>query len=268
MEEQQEREQVEAERRRAEMRERRAGGAGGDELGALRSRRLLIALGGGGSSVTRLTADGSSGEVDWALGGEIAWLIPLTDRGIAFGIGLSYTNLPVSGCSAAQTRGSVGALQLAPRIPISLGKRAWLNIRAGAHLGVAATWPGETVRDECARARLGSEDSGIAYGARLKDGDAQARVSLSDLGWRGYGLAVGPDAEVGVLFGAGPSDVYVGVAGFLRHDQIFAFVSANDYRFRDELASSVTIHSTEVSGLDGRASMARFQFGARGVVLF
>ena len=270
MEEQQERERLEEERRRAEVRDRRAGGAGGGggELDQLRSRRLLIAAGVGGASVSRLTADGNQGEVDWSLGGEMAWLVPLNDRGLALGIGLSYTNLPVSGCSQTQTRGSVGALQLAPRIPIPLGKRAWLTIRAGAHIGVVGTWPSEQVRDECARASLSGDTGEIAYGVRLSDGDASARVTYSDLGWRGYGLAVGPDAEIGAMFGAGANPMYVGIAGFLRHDQLFAFVSASDYRFRDETTSSLTLHSTNVSGLDGRASMARFQFGVRGVVLF
>lgn len=266
MEEQQEADKAREEARRADRRSS-SSGAGGGERDAFRSRRLVLAGGIGGATVTRLESDGSTGEVEWSAGGEGAYLVPLKDDGLALGIGVSYTNLPVSGCSQAQTRASVFAVQIAPRIPISLGKRAWLSIRAGAHVGGGGTWPSDDVRNTCAADRLANPDDRVAYGVRLTSGTASDRLSYAELGWRGASFVVGPDLEVAAMFGAGSANMYLGAAAFLRHDQVFAIVNGDTYHFRDE-GSGLSLYSAPVAGMDGKASMARFQFGVRGVVMF
>ncbi|MCP4870597.1 MAG: hypothetical protein GY898_17990 [Proteobacteria bacterium] len=265
MEEQQEAEQAREDARRADR--GTTTGPSGDERDRFRSRKLVLAGGIGGATVTRLQADGTTGEVDWSAGGEGAYLIPLKDNGLALGLGVSYTNVPVSGCSQAQTRASLFAVQIAPRIPISLGKRAWLSIRAGAHIGGGGTWPSDDVRDSCAVDRLANPDDRVAYGVRLSSGPATGRLSYAELGWRGASFVVGPDLEVAALFGAGSANMYLGAAAFLRHDQVFAIVNGDTYHFRDE-GSGLSLFSSPVAGLDGKASMARFQFGVRGVVIF
>jgi hypothetical protein len=61
--------------------------------------------------------------------------------------------------------------------------------------------------------------------------------------------------------------MYFGAAAYLRHDQVFAVVKADTYHFRDE-GSSLSLFSSQIAGLDAKASMARFQFGVRAVVMF
>jgi hypothetical protein len=265
MEGQQELDRADEEARRRELEQQR--GAADTDLAGFRRHRLYLAAGGGGASITRLTADGSEGEVGWTAGGEVGYLIPVKERGVAIGIGLSYANLPVSGCSRAQTRGSVAALHVGPRVPVHLGRRAWLSIRGGLHVGAAGTWPGSAARTACA----GNDgDSGVLYGLRLADSTtgAEARISYAEVGWRGYAVAFGPDLEVGAMFGAGKGSSYLGVAGFIRHDQLFAVVRGDTYYFKAEGNTSADLGSESISGMDGKASMARFQFGLRGVVMF
>lgn len=267
MQEQQEQDRLGEQARREELREQRASGSSAD-LDAFRRHKLYLVAGGGGTSVTRLTADGSQGEVGWTAGGELGYLIPVGGKGIGVGIGLSYANLPVSGCSRVQTRASAAALHVGPRVPVHLGKRAWLSIRGGLHVGAAGTWPGQSARDACARSSLEpGDDAGVLYGFRLSDGSDEARLSYAQVGWRGYALTFGPDLEVGAVFGAGGS-AYMGVAGFLRHDQLFAVVRGGTYHFQTGGGASSALGSASVSSMDGKASMARFQFGLRGLVMF
>ena len=265
MEEQQEQDQLAEDARRRELREQRA--VGSADLDEFRRHRLYMAAGGGGTSVSRLAADGSHGEVHWTAGGEVGYLIPVAARGVSVGIGLSYANLPVSGCSRVQTRASAAAVHVGPRVPVHLGKRAWLSIRGGLHVGAAGTWPGQSARDACARSNLEpGDDDGVLYGFRLSDGETEARISYAEVGWRGYALSFGPDLEVGAVFGAGP--LYLGVAGFLRHDQMFAVVRGGTYHFQAEGGASPSLGSASISAMDGKVSMARFQFGLRGLVMF
>ena len=266
MEEQQEQDRVAEQERRQELRDQRASAA---DLDGFRRHRVYLVGGGGGTSVTRLVADGSRGEVDWTAGGEIGYLIPVGQRGIGVGIGLSYANLPVSGCSRVQTRASTAALHVGPRVPVHLGKRAWLSIRGGLHVGAAGTWPGESARDACARSSLEpGDDDGVWYGLRVSDGDDQARLSLAEVGWRGYALTFGPDLEVGAVFGAGQGSAYLGAAAVVRPAQLFAVVRGGTYHFEIEGGGTSALGSASVSAMDGKASMARFQFGLRGLVMF
>jgi len=267
MEEQQEAERQAAELRRDRVREGRQAGSG-RELDTFRSARWYVGAGVGGVSVSRLVTDGTLGEVGWTTNGEIAYLVPIKSQGIALGIGVSYANLPVSACSQAQTRASAVALHVGPRIPIPLRNRAWLSIRASFHAGAAGTWPGDSVRDRCHDLALENSDDPVAYGVRLTDGDAQGKFSYADLGWRGGAVVIGPDVEVGILVGAGKqAPVYLGGAFFLRHDQVLAVIRGDTYHFRQD-GNSLALASASLGSLDGKASMARFQFGLRGTVMF
>ena len=267
MQEKQEQDRLAEEARRRELEQQRASGT--SDLSAFRRHRGYLVGGGGGTSVTRLTRDGTEGEVGWAVGGEIGYLIPVKERGVAIGIGLSYANLPVSGCSQVQTRGNAAALHVGPRIPVPLGRRAWLSIRAGLHVGAAGTWPGREARDACAGA-VEEADPGVRYGIRLRDPESgvDSRVSYAEVGWGGYAITFGPDLELGAIFGAGEGPHYLGVAGFVRHDQLFAVVSEGDYYFETGSGSSTALDSESISVMDEKASMARFQFGLRGMVMF
>ena len=259
---------AERDQRRADRADGSAERSGDGDLENFRARKLYLAAGVGGASVTRLTADGTEAELEWTGNGELGFVVPIKDRGIGMGIGVSYTNLPVSGCSQRQTRSSALALVLGPRIPVHIKGRAWLSIRAGLHGGVSATWPGEDVRQQCAEEGLADSEAGVAYGVRLTEGEATRRVSYASLGWRGYSVILGPDLELSVLVGAGAAPVYVGGGLFLRYDQVFALVHGDTYRFRDENTDSLLLQSQSVASFGGTASMARFQFGLRGMVMF
>jgi hypothetical protein len=256
--------QAEAERRE-ELRDLRASG----DLDRFRDRRMYLVAGVGGATVGRMGAEANTGEVAWTSGGELGYLVPVGDKGVGVGIGLSYANLPVSGCSRAQTRASTAALHVGPRVPVALGRRAWLTIRGGVHVGASGTWPSDDVRDACAQSRLEpGDDPGVLYGVRLTDGETSGRVSYAELGWRGYAVAFGPDLEVGALFGPGDAPLYLGAVAFVRHDQLFAVVRGGTYHFRDEGSASLQLGSASVSSVDGKVSMARFQFGVRAMVMF
>ncbi len=239
----------------------------GDASDKLDKRRFYLAFAGGGSSVTRLGSDGDTAEADWAAHGELGLAVPLPDVPVALTIGLSYANMPLSGCAHQQTRGSALALHVAPRIPIHLKGDTWLQLRVGGHIGAAATWPGTEARQTCADERSLSTD-GPAYGVRLSSGDQEGRVSFADLGWNGYAMVVGPDLEFGILASPGPAAVFVGGAFFIRHDQVLAAVDDGSYRFRPEGSPGVDLAKVDLAALDGAASMARFQFGARATLLF
>lgn len=240
----------------------------GDASETLAARRFYLAFAGGGSSLTRLTADGDTAEADWAAHGELGVALPIPGAPVAMTIGLSYANLPLSGCAHQQTRGNALALHVAPRIPIHIKGDTWLQLRVGGHLGAAATWPSDTVRQACADEGALAEDGGPAYGVRLSSGEQEGRVSFAELGWNGYAMVVGPDLEFGILASPGPAPVFMGAAFFLRHDQVLAAVNDGSYRFRPEGAAGVDLGKVDLSALDGAASMARFQFGARATLLF
>jgi len=235
---------------------------------AFLDRRGLLSVGGGVASVTAMTADGSRAEADWTASGDVAYVAPLPNTPVGLAVGVSLASLPVSGCAARQTRGSAVSAHVGPRIPVALPGRAWLSIRVGAHLGGLASWPVDATRQACAEDAQALGASEVAYGARLTEGTSSGRVSYGQLGWTGYGLTVGPDAEVAVLGAPGASKLFVGGGLFLRHDQVFAVVQADDVFFADEGGDPTALVGKSVSALDGAASMARFQFGVRAVMQF
>ena len=252
--------------RKEQLRAERAGSASGTD-DPFTQRRLLMTGGGGGSSVGKLTDDGSTGEVSWAAQAEIAYVIRVKDA-IGLPVGLSWANLPVSGCSHQQTRANGVALHAGPRLAKNLTGRLWLAGRIGGHIGAGFTRPNADARNACATASL--EATGVEYGARLSDASgASARFSLADLGWNGWALLVGPDADIGILGAPGQGNTYLGVSFFLRYDQVLPVIRGTAYHFRPEgAAAGSELSSVTLNSISGRASMARFQFGLRGQILF
>jgi hypothetical protein len=219
-------------------------------------------------SVTRLLADGTEGELSWTSSGELGYLAPVGDAGHAVAIGLSYANLPVSACSQLQARASTGAVHVGPRLAWNLRGRTWLAAGVGGHVGAAGTWPQASLRQRCAEQRLQHPDDPVAYGVRLKDGASSGRVSYAELGWNGYAFVAGADAQVGVLGAPGPGRSYLGVAFFLRHDQVFAAIRDGRYLFRPEGSSSPQLGGSQLAAISGTASMPRLQFGLRAQLIF
>ncbi len=242
--------------------------AAGDAADELRGRRFYLAAGGGLSTVDSILGGESSVEADWSAHGELGVMVPIGKGAmpVALAIGLSYDSLPVAGCSNAQTRGNAVALHLAPRLAIPLRDRIWLQGRAGIHVGAVATWPSARERQSCAEHR--PVDGGVAYGVQLSSNGSTAELSYSDLGWGGYGMVLGPDFEIGILGAPGKASSFMGVAFFLRHDQVFAAIESGDYHFRSAGSAPVDLETVELSALDAAASMPRFQLGARAMVLF
>jgi len=235
------------------------------------ARRFYVAVGGGGSSVTRLTSTSTEAEMQWQGHWEFGYVAPLTvtpvgPLGIALAV--SYNNLPVSGCSQQQTRGNALALHAAPRLGMFLTGRLWLQAQVGFHLGGLGTWPTEGQRDSCAQKRLQTPDDQVAYGARLGSEGAFARLSFEELGWRGYAVVLGPDLAVGISVAPRAARLYLGAQFFLRHDQVFAVLNEGTYRYRVEGQDGLALGQQRLDAISGTASMARFQFGLRGHISF
>ena len=259
---------IEAERRR---RREEVGGRAGSEAEQLAARRVFVAGGGGGVSVARLDEGSSTTELQAAGHLEVGVVIPLPTAGFALPIGISYANLPVSGCSAMQVRSHVASLHVGPRIGVSIRERLWFALNVGFHVGAGGTWTSGSARSACAGASLEAEPDDIAYGVRLDDGESTGRVSFAQLGWQGYTLALGPQADVGILVAPGTSKVYFGISFFVRHDQLLALLrggSDKTYFFRPEGGSGTELGSVTLGAVSGTASMTRFQFGIRGRMLF
>ena len=268
MEEEQAREREADRLRKERLREERASSVAGATDEPFTRRRLLLTGGAGGASVGRMTDEGTSGEVDWAAQAELAYVAPLRGA-LGLPIGLSWVNLPVSGCSHEQTRANGVALHAGPRLATNLRGRLWLAGRIGGHLGGALTRPTGDVRNRCATASLA--ESGVAYGARLTGAaGGSARLSLADLGWNGWAVLVGPDADIGILGAPGAGNTYLGVSFFLRYDQVLPIVRGTAYHFQSVAApeGSIELDSVTLNSISGRASMARVQFGLRGQILF
>ena len=241
------------------------------DLDAYLARRFYVAVGGGGAGVTRLTATGTTSEVQWQGHWEFGYVAPLQTTPVGplgLALAFSYDNLPVSGCSQKQTRGHALALHAAPRLALHLTGRLWLQAQVGVHMGALGTWPTTTDREACASSRLESGGDAVAYGARLGSGTATARVSLEDLGWRGFAMTLGPDLLVGVSFAPRASKLYLGAQFFIRHDQVFAVLQEGTYRYRVEGQEGLNLGQQKLGALSSTASMARFQFGLRGQVSF
>ena len=265
----QEREREAEELRRTQLREQRevASTRGDDpEFG---KRRLAISAGGGASTVTAMQADGNRVGADWATNAKIEYVAPIKGSTVALPVGLSWANLPVNGCSHAQTRANSLALHLGPRLAAPIKGRLWVAGQLGAHVGGAASFPSNEAMASCAEAGKASGGEGVEYGARLSSDVGSARLSLADLGWTRWALLVGPDLDVGILGAPGRGKTYLGVAFFVRYDQVIPIIRGTTYHFRpEEDSSSLGLGSTTLETLSGRASMARVQFGLRGRLLF
>ncbi len=271
MQEVQEEERRELRERRQSVNQQRSRlGKTPPDLDAYLASRFYVAVGGGGATVTRLTATATESELQWQGHWEFGYVAPLKVTAIGpFGLALalSYDNLPVSGCSQKQTRGNALALHAAPRLAVHIKNRLWLQAQVGFHLGGVATWPTSADRDACAenRLQLGGDSS---YGVRLGSGATTARLSFEELGWRGYGLTLGPDLLVGVSVAPRAAKIYVGAQFFVRHDQVFAVLEEGTYRYRVEGQEGLSLGQQSLSAVSSTASMARFQFGLRGLVSF
>jgi len=259
---------IEAERRR---RRADAGVAGGSEADRLASRRGYFAGGVGGVGVSRFSEDSTAAELHPAAHVEVGFVAPLPADGLALPVGLSYANLPVSACSSMQVRSHIASLHLGPRIGVLLERRAWFALTVGFHVGAGGTWTSAGDRAACAGASLEADPDDVRYGVELKDGDRTGRVSFAQLGWQGYTLALGPQLDVGVLAAPDASRVYLGVSFFVRHDQLFALLrgaSDKTYFFRPDDGAGPELGAATLGAVSGTASMARFQFGVRGRMLF
>jgi hypothetical protein len=257
----------------AEQRRRRAdaGAQEGSEADQLGARRGYLAGGVGGVGVRRLTEESTVAELHPAAHVEIGLAIPLPVEGLALAIGASYANLPVSACSSMQVRSHIAALHVGPRIGVHIDARTWFALDLGFHVGAGGTWTSSSARQDCAGASLESEPSDIQYGVELEDGPLSGRVSFAQLGWQGYSLALGPQADVGILAAPDGSKVYFGVSFFVRHDQLFALLrggSDKTYFFRPKDGTGPELGTVALGAVSGTASMARFQFGLRGRMLF
>jgi len=260
-----------AESRKLVKRQKRGLGKTPPDLDAYLARRFYVAVGGGGSSVTRLTRTSTDAEIQWQGHWEFGYVAPLTVTPVGplgLAVALSYNNLPVSGCSQQQTRGNALALHAAPRLGMFLTGRLWLQMQVGFHLGGLGTWPTQGQRDTCAQKRLQDPDNQVAYGARLGSDGAFARLSFEELGWRGYAVVLGPDLVVGVSVAPRAAPLYLGAQFFVRHDQVFAVLSEGTYRYRVEGQDGLALGQQRLDPISGTASMARFQFGLRGHVSF
>ena len=229
------------------------------DAGRYEQRFGHLAFGGGGVSVP---AQSGSGAISHTLHVEAGVDIPLGVPGVALSVAFSYADLPVSMCSALQTRAGALAGHVAPRLSRHLRDRLWLSGEIGFHVGGGFAQPGSQDRRRCAAARLDAPAGDIRYGAAVgEDGEA---VAFAQLGWDGPSMLLGPHGEIGILGSPGQGDFYVGVAFFLRYDQVFAVTDGGTVRYKNDAG----VQSTEVGSISGLASMSRLQFGLRGRLKF
>ncbi|MCO4768914.1 MAG: hypothetical protein KDA24_02715 [Deltaproteobacteria bacterium] len=268
MREEQDREAEKERIRREQLRQQRVA-AGGPADTDFAKRRLSLSAGGGGSTVTRMQASGSSAEVDWVSQVRLDYVAPIKGATVALPIGISWANLPVDGCSHKQTRANTLALHVGPRFSAPIKGRLWFTGQIGAHVGAGASFPTGAAINQCAGESLKADSDGVAYGARLSGaGGATGRLSLGDLGWTQWAVLMGPDGDVGILGAPGAGPTYLGVSFFVRYDQVVPIIRGTAYHFQSEGDSSVELSSVTLETLSGKASMARFQFGLRGRILF
>jgi len=229
-------------------------------------RRFFVAGAVGPALVARLQPQGSEVGAEWAAMAEVGGLIRLPGSKLSVALGVSYANLPVSGCSAAQTRSSVVALHGGVRVPVPISDRIWFAFRGGMHVGGGGSWPSGAARSACGAAKL-AEGEGI-YGVRLEGATGSGRLSYSALAWSGYSITLGPDLDATVFFGLAEGRSYVGVGFFLRHDQLLTAVSSDSYHFEVDGASATDIETVQLVTFDPKASMARLQLGFRATLMF
>lgn len=229
-------------------------------------RRFFVAGAVGPALVARLQSQGSELGAEWAAMAEVGGLIRLPGSKLSVALGVSYANLPVSGCSAVQTRSSVIALHGGVRVPVPISDRIWFAFRGGMHVGAGGSWPRGASRAACGAAKL-ADDDGI-YGVRLEGATGSGRLSYSALAWSGYSIALGPDLDASVFFSLGERRSYIGVGFFLRHDQLLTAVRSDSYHFEVDGASATDLETVQLATFDPKASMARLQLGFRATLMF
>ena len=79
---------------------------------------------------------------------------------------------------------------------------------------------------------------------------------------------MGPDLQVGVLVGPPIGTILVGGGAYFRHDQVFAVIPEGTYRFRPEGTTGLGLAEETLQPMNNKTSMARFQFGLRGQLVF
>jgi hypothetical protein len=197
---------------------------------------------------------------------EVGGLIPLRGTKLSIAVGFSYANLPVSGCSAAQTRSSVAAVHGGVRIPVQITERVWFAFKGGLHVGAGGSWPDGAARSSCGAGKLEGTDS--VYGVRLQGATGSGRLSYSALAWTGYSVVIGPDLDASVFFRLGERRTFVGVGFFLRHDQLLLAVHPDSYHFAVDGGAATDLDTVDIASFDPKVSMARLQLGFRATVMF
>ena len=230
------------------------------------ARKFFFAGAVGPALVNQIEEDGERSRAEWSASGEFGGLIAIRGAPLSVALAVSYANLPVSGCSAVQTRSSVLSLHAGVRVPVQLRDRIWFAFRGGMHVGGGGSWPSPEARASCGAAKLSADE--VLYGVRLQGESGSGRLSYAALAWNGYSLALGPDLDATVFFGLGAQPGYIGVGFFLRHDQLLAAVRPDSYHFEIDGSSSPDLETVQLGYFDPQASMARLQLGFRATLVF
>ena len=224
-------------------------------------RRFYLAGSVGPALVEQTLAEGTLARAEWSASAEFGGIIPIRGSKVSVAVGISYGNLPASGCSAVQTRTSVLALHGAVRVPVQISNRLWFAFRGGMHVGAGGSWPTAQTRARCGEAKLGADD--LLYGVRVEGANGSGRLSYSALDWSGYSFAIGPDLDATVFFQPPSGRTFIGVGFFLRHDQLLAAIRPDSYHYELDGSSSVGLETVQMNYLDPQAAMARLQLGFR-----
>lgn len=249
------------------------------ELEAERPARKVVAVGDGASLKRQWSVRGGvgvatvGGKVDgasetrgsWVAGAELGyapWLLP---NKLGLGLSISYQNAPVSGCAFEQTRTHLVSAHVGPRLAVGLPKGADLLVEVSGHVGAGFGGSTHGERTACAEAAIAQAGEDARYGLDVGEGAQQARLSLSHLGWQGQSITAGPQLEVAVV--GAPSTSRLGLGGgiFLRHDQIVPILPSEP---RYYALDGVALATLSIGPVSSAASMARFQVGVRGWMLF
>jgi hypothetical protein len=253
---------------RREIRAIRQPGPTEDSAEEARFGRVHVGLRGGvaGVTVAGVDGDGTATAVLASYGAELDAFLPLKAPHVALKLGASYTNLPVSGCSWAQTRSHTVSGHIGPRFAAPIKGRTWFAVDVDLHVGGGFGAATQADLDGCAEARSAGDPA--RYVTTIETEHGTARLGLGELGWRWATFALGPGLDAGILASPGERAPWLGLSFYLRHDQVFAVLPGGDLWFRPEGEGSLTLVKTTVDSLDARTAMARFQFGLRGQIQF
>lgn len=224
--------------------------------------------GGPGLAVVPGKVDGEAeASASWVAGLEVGanpWIVPSR---LSLAVSVSYQSVPVSACDHQQSRAHLASVHLAPRLAVPISGAATLLAEVGAHVGAGFDGRDQGTRDRCADAAVAAAGQAPRYGIDVGTGAQAARLGYATLGWQGQSFVVGPSLDVAVV--ARPSGAAAALGGglFLRHDQIFAILPS-EKRYYALVGDGVGLATLDLGPISGAASMARFQFGLRGWVLF